>query len=353
MSINKKRYSDIDFFRGLAIIVLIFIHVSLYNQRSPYFLWNFSYFAIPLFVFSSGYVLLKKYKKFTSTKDFFSFLKKRFKRLLLPYYLYLFFNFLLTYIFTTVNKEEEIIALPLNREEILGQILLLGNPYINWFVVLFLSLALFFPFLTLIIRKRKTFLSTFYLIMAITILLVFKRPSIELKSLKFLLFIPWLLPFLFAYFYDAFRKSGLKRFTLMLVFFILFTTQGYLLQTNHLSTVLRDNQYPPNFYYFSYGFFWLFLLSLIFDLDLFKERPVTKFFAYFSRHSYSLFFIHYLTIQFFFYQPGRVLSQLFNNDLVTSFLLFIYITSVSVLINGFINRATYFFQLLILNRRKD
>jgi len=106
---NRKRYKDwviligvmrewiseIDGLRGVAILAVIVIHsVANFSQIdtiNKLLILNlvidvFSHFAVPLFIFISGYVLSSKYQQVTIT-----YYIKRIKSVVLPYITFSFF----------------------------------------------------------------------------------------------------------------------------------------------------------------------------------------------------------------------------------------------------------------------
>src|SRR5690348_699826 len=84
----QKRLVEIDLLRGLAMLVMIFLHTSVYffsNGSYVAWLWNWGHFAVPVFIFCSVFLFFYKSQKFS-----FSYLKKRLWRLLFPYYIFVF-----------------------------------------------------------------------------------------------------------------------------------------------------------------------------------------------------------------------------------------------------------------------
>src|SRR3989344_6980157 len=92
----KKRFEDIDFLRGIAIFVIIVTHVyglHLGNARD-FAIWNWLHFVVPGFLFASGFVLnSSSHTNFSSPALVAGWIKKRFIRLLAPYYLYFAIHF--------------------------------------------------------------------------------------------------------------------------------------------------------------------------------------------------------------------------------------------------------------------
>jgi fucose 4-O-acetylase-like acetyltransferase len=79
---TKKKYSHgMDLFKGILIIVGITIHILNNDWRNNFISYLLYSFVMPLFLSVSGYLLNHK---FIETTDISTFLKKYFKKLLLP-----------------------------------------------------------------------------------------------------------------------------------------------------------------------------------------------------------------------------------------------------------------------------
>ncbi|MCJ7655830.1 MAG: acyltransferase, partial [Dehalococcoidia bacterium] len=87
---QKDRDLSFDAFRGLAIIAVVAIHSWIYPTTG---VWNLFFivtyrqllnFAVPAFIFISGYWISKKPIK--SLEDYKTFLIRRLPRVLIPYF---------------------------------------------------------------------------------------------------------------------------------------------------------------------------------------------------------------------------------------------------------------------------
>lgn len=146
-----KHILEIDFLRGFAILAVIAIHTTAAFTDVPYIdslvITNividvFSQFAVPLFIFISGFVLYLKYNGKYSLKHFY---KNRFLRIIPPYL-----------IFTTIY----LFYLPLGYAlvygnvpvypsilEIVSAFLFAGGYFHLWFFLIIIELYLFYPLL--------------------------------------------------------------------------------------------------------------------------------------------------------------------------------------------------------------
>lgn len=312
-----ERNQLIDNLRGFSILVIILTHTTAFfpSDKIAYTLWNLSHFAVPIFLFCSAYLFLQK----SSDKPphFFSYLKKRVVRLLVPYYIYLFF-FLIALFFVSPHV--------VSFTYIWQSILLIGGTDINWLVLLFLYITVLLPFFTWALKHSK-FLFWFYFALALGsnyLLLFYQFPV----SYKFVMWLPWSTMFYFTWFYIKYEN---KKNILSLIFLLtlsMFISSHIVQSQLHHSTVLIHNKYPPNVFYLSYGVSILLLLSF-FHKYIFSNKFVIKTVHFFSKFSYSLFFLHYIILTVFsvFIQTLHIHWFLFFSSVLvfTIFLQYFYI----------------------------
>ncbi|MDD4620297.1 MAG: acyltransferase [Methanosarcina sp.] len=108
---QTKRIEEIDYLRGFAILAVVAIHTSANFTKIQnvnllltinVIIDVFSHFAVPLFIFISGFVLSIKYKGQFSQKIF---LQKRAKSILLPYIIFSTLYLLYRISFSAINNE--------------------------------------------------------------------------------------------------------------------------------------------------------------------------------------------------------------------------------------------------------
>src|SRR5436190_12590337 len=174
----KKRFLEIDDMRGLAIFAMILIHTNWYfiTDKLVFYLWDLSQFAVPVFIFCSAYIYFKRGDKGMG----FSYLNKRFLRLLIPYYFFVFIFFLELFIFEPAK---------LNGAYIIQSLLLIGGIDINWLILLFLQLTFLMPLLAFLMEKKKIF---FYLYTFLSIVLSFLIVFISVPfNYKYIMWFMW------------------------------------------------------------------------------------------------------------------------------------------------------------------
>ncbi|MCC7555391.1 MAG: acyltransferase [Methanoculleus marisnigri] len=147
-------FREVGYLRGFAALAVIAVHVSMNFTRIPemsllelldVFVYVAAHFAVPVFVFISGWVLAARYSGDYSLRGFY---RRRARTILLPY---LFFTAL--YLMVTVEGTIGFAGVPAPGRVV--EALLLGTAaYHLWFFVLIIQLYLLFP---LIVRGYDRF----------------------------------------------------------------------------------------------------------------------------------------------------------------------------------------------------
>ncbi len=178
MDQERNNHSGIDILRGIAIIAVIVLHVCGQSARigridSTMILFravfSFSQFAVPLFIFISGFTLSMRYERGFSLKDFY---KNRFKNIIPPYII-----FSLIYM-----------SFPLNPFKITAGILyssaiklLSAAAFIHlWYIILIVEIYFFYPAIRRLAGKYKESLFHFVILSIIVqIVWIFLRSFIS------------------------------------------------------------------------------------------------------------------------------------------------------------------------------
>jgi peptidoglycan/LPS O-acetylase OafA/YrhL len=282
-----KRNQLIDSLRGFSMIVIIFTHATAFfpSDRFVSTLWNWSNFAVPIFIFCSVYLFLQKNSG--QSLQFLTYLKKRFFRLLLPYYIFLPF-FLLILFF--VSSEA------ITFKYLWQSVLVIGGVDINWLVLLFIYITLILPFFVWSRKKSPLLFWTFFVIsLSSAVYLLFNKIDLPYK---FIMWLPWSLMLYFTWFYSKFEHNKKIILGVFVVSCLIFGLSFSVLSTMQQSTILVHNKYPPNLLYLSYGVAVLLGLILI-EKYIFAQKMLLKIVNFFSRYSYSIYFLHYLLLTLF------------------------------------------------------
>jgi len=309
----KTRYPEIDLLRGLAMVAMILIHTTVFYVSNPvaFFLWNYSQWAVPAFIYCSGYIYFLK-----NNVNYFS--KKRFLRLLIPYWIFLPFFFLVLLI--TYPKQ-------LTIHYIFQSIFLTGGVQINWMVLLFLQFAVLLPILNWMHKQKTLFWIYSLLAIGSSILFLFWKFPFDWRIIMWL---PWSVVLLFSFFYI---KKGKKNVILIILIFslIFYLFSLFILHSKGHSTHFYDNKYPPNLLIISFGMVAISGFYIILE----KGRlPFSSILLFLSKNSYSVYFIHYLILTLF--MPW--VDKLRN----VWFLLFFLVFIPTVLVQKLINKITGF-----------
>ena len=252
-----SRDTVIDSLRGFAMIAMILIHTTAYHLGNPIaaFLWNYSQFAVQIFVFCSMYLFIKKndFSTFTG-KDLLTYYKKyipkRIFRLVLPYYIFLPFYLALQFLMNGKFPSVSYVAQSLT---------LTGGVDINWLVLLFLQITILSPLCLFIAQKFvyiKRLIVVFIIFFLILSIPVFIR--IQFPDYRWIMSIGWMYYFFFTYnlIYPAtaFIKN-ISRYTIIL------SSVGVILGVFFpIYAHLYNQKYPPDLFFILYGVIWITLL---------------------------------------------------------------------------------------------
>jgi surface polysaccharide O-acyltransferase-like enzyme len=148
MSYRRENYfSEFNVLRAFAILAVISIHVSAYLSKMPeithltmaYMAVDvFSQFAVPLFIFISGFVLYNKYPESVEITPFY---KKRFSSVVPQYLVFSSFYLIISY-FGSIALQKSI---DFGYQNVICQYLTGGCFYHLWFFVVIIQLYLLYP----------------------------------------------------------------------------------------------------------------------------------------------------------------------------------------------------------------
>lgn len=288
----KERFAYIDFLRAFSILGVIAIHTLSFSltNKTNFFLWNSLQFIVAAFVFCSGFVHGHYASKFNSSANTFSWFKKRAIRILMPFYIYFCVHFFLFILFPTFFTH---FGFQKNTPYIFGSIFLYGGINAGWLPLLFLELTLLTPFFFFL---RKKHLLLLYLAGSLAITFVGTLWFFPYSLYRETMWISWSLIFLLGLFSQKLRHSTRIFLGLAIGCGLLFLILFSLWPSLHHSLNFTDNKYPPNLYYLSFAVAGTSLFFII-SKNVVKYIPQWMY-EYVSKKSYSLFFIHYIVLDF-------------------------------------------------------
>ncbi len=338
---ERKRFDEIDVLRAFGIIGVIIVHILTYNLGNPLskFLWNNFQFVVVSFVFCSGFVLSSIYRNgFTDPFKTISWYKKRFIRLIIPFWIYLIAHYLLWIIFPNYFQG---LGLRMDLSYILKSAIFVGGTNYNWLPLLFLQLTFLFPFFKNWIHKKQ--ILYVYLIGAGFITFLFTFLRFPYDHYRLVMWIPWSLVLLLAMYIshkankDEKASDTNKRYFLIgLIFFVLFLG----LYNNNLdlakSLNFYDHKYPTDFYYLTFGIALTCFSLLIARFRFWQMQFLKNIYFFISNNSYQIFFIHYILLDLV-----LVLAK-HNVFLKNPFIQFSIISSISIVMVIILNKIVTF-----------
>lgn len=322
---KPSRFEEIDVLRGIAVFAMILIHVNYFyiSQKIPFILWNYSQFAVPVFIFCSSYLFFVK-----SSSLSLNYLKKRFSRLLIPYWIFLSLFIPLVYL----NEPGKV-----SINYVLSSILGIGGVDISWLVLLFLIFTILFPLIKSLEKNKILFFAFSLISFIVSLVLVFFSFPL---NYKFIMWVPWSLVILFSIFFIKFEAKKWFFPSIIIVSFVLYLVLGFVLANLNHNLSFVNNKYPPNLYLLSFGFFAITLLFWLAKLKVFK--PLSSGISFLSLNSYNIYFIHYFILYF---------VRIFAKNLPW-YGIFLLVLASSVLVQIFINEVSVAKKTLLIKTFK-
>ena len=319
------RYFHIDFLRAVSILGMCAIHVYAYRMGSPFdnFFWNWMNFVVVGFIFCSGYVLFAKYGDVLKHKGIFGWYKKRIIRLLVPYYVFLACYVALVALLPSFFHGFD---LELNPLFLLQSVFLLeGGLGVSWLPLLFIELMVLFPILGYMWKHRKKWLYV-YVGVALMSAIFFTLYLFPYAHYRLVMWLPWSLVIVFSFY--AFMRdekySPLRNYiSYSIIFGLLFGLLYSMWGQFDRSYLLTKNKYPPNVYFLLYATFGSSVVLALSYVKIFSWGYVKRFILFTSLVSYTLFFVHFIVLDF-------ALTTGFFVDMKSPFLLTIVVIVISL-----------------------
>lgn len=283
----KQRLPELDDLRGISIIVMILIHTNAYllGNKWAYNSREISQFAVVAFIFCSAYLSLLK--PYPTLVELGSYIWKRAKRLLIPFYI--FFTLYLGFMTLALNKK-------FSMSYIFKSYTLTGGIDFNWMVLLFVELMLVTPLIQYLYAKSKVGLYIYSFIALVSSIIFLKYTP--LSYYRSIMWLPWSLVIVYTLYFDKLWNNKKLFFAITVLFGLIFigSQQLILLPLRH-SFSMYANKYPPNLYHISYSIFAVNIIYYLSRKQLFASSLVQGVINFFSVNSYTIFFIHILVIE--------------------------------------------------------
>lgn len=256
-----KRDKNIDYLRTFAMMLVIIIHVlyfgEFFDNEYVNIIKSFFLFEMPLFFFITG-----ASNELSKSKNYFEFVCKRFKRILIPYWIFAFVFSILSIIKFSVESKISLIKgiciflswiLPLDMQK--TSISYITNTI--WFIPVYLSIILIVPLLKKIKKSSKKFEFIFVLLIIFFITALFKMGWIQ----NFTFYTFW--TYIGLFYYDIKDLLKQKKLNIYLIISIIlgFITM-ILLFFNGQSLDMQINKFPPNIMFFVFSIITMSLIIL-------------------------------------------------------------------------------------------
>lgn len=166
---KHNNFKEIEILRGIAILAVIILHVCGRSENMNHedltriifrTIFALSQFAVPLFIFLSGFTLTARYENNFSIKKFY---RDRFKNIIPPYII-----FSLIYMSFAINPDQ------ITSQVLYSSVIKLftATAFIHlWYIGLISQIYLFYPAIRMTIEKHKDHI--FYLLLISVALQVF------------------------------------------------------------------------------------------------------------------------------------------------------------------------------------
>ncbi len=286
----QSRFFHIDFLRAIAILGVMITHSLALFLGTPIInlTWNYLHFVVVGFVFCSGYVMESSFERAGADSHLSKWYKKRFLRLYLPFAVYVIVFMLIK----GINSPRFL----------LSSLSFVGGVDVGWLTLLFLQLSLLTPLYIHILKSDKVTKVFIVVLVIFSIISLFYRIPSSYSLIT--AWLPWSLIFILGSLLAKYKKlrdipvrfyllTGLAAFA------------GWIILNQTLINLrepltLTLHKYPPDIYYFLYGITinsWL-LADIRYRKNLAKiiVKPMT----FLSKHSYNLFFINLIVLNFLF-----------------------------------------------------
>ncbi|MBP1934987.1 acyltransferase family protein [Ammoniphilus resinae] len=324
--VSIERDKKVDILRALALLGIIIAHIN-----PPTILLQLRSFDVPLMALLMGtsFYLTNKDRKI----NYFSYINKRFKRLIIPTWQFLTMFFILFFIISLIRSE----AFYFGIEQIIRSYILLDGIGYVWIIQVFVAVAFFNPLILEVSQKIKN--NSIYILFLIAVYFVY----LGLIQISNLLTGP--IGVLFEHFvlytiaYGLIAAIGIRikqmskkeilaiAIILLGVFIILMFVYDFKLT--------GTAKYPPTMYYISYALCVIFGLYLLLGLRRIFKLFDNKFIYFLSNDSMWIYLWHIIPI--YLIELFGSSMPIINANFVTRF---IFVFVIACLLTNIQNKLT-------------
>lgn len=283
---KNKRNTKIDILRAFAMICIVIAHAK--PNPIIFELRNFDVIMIVIIMGASFY-LSSQNKKL----NFVDYVIKRFKRLILPTWVFLTIFFIFFYIISLFTHHKYF-----SFFQIIESYKLLGGIGYVWIMKVFFLVALTSPFILRFSNKIKSDITYFILlslIYALYYLLYLQLPNISppINTYYNLILLEGLGYSIVTAIGIRLLSLNQKSFNILVVIItiiLIINAIYYQFETTQL------HKYPPLIYYISYGTLITFISYRLLDIKFIHDKLNNIFMHFISKHSLWLYFWHIIPI---------------------------------------------------------
>lgn len=276
----KVRRIDIDILRVIGLLCIILAHVN--PPKKIFILRNFD---VVLMIIISSYLGIISFKKI----GYLQYIKKRFKRLVVPTWIFLVIFFIIAYIFNLCI---------INKKILFDSFSLMSGIGYVWVIRIYFIISILIPICKKLIDTKSTkfiVLSTIILYFIYEILYyygIFNNITIE-NLLAYI--IPCYTLIILSYY--IFKINNKKKVLITFISFIIFISLTiYFYRTTNTLMNIQEYKYPFRIYYLSYGVFVSSFLILCLTNDKLCNILNNKIISFLSYNSLWIYLWHILII---------------------------------------------------------
>lgn len=325
---KNKRIGEVDYLRRFAVLAVIAIHTSSNSQilnLNLLLIVNliidvFSHFAVPLFIFISGFVLSLNYRGLFSQKTFY---KKRAKSILPQYIIFSILYLLLNIIISEIHGNLEYPSI----KTVIFYFLTAGSSYHLWYFSLIIQFYLFYPYIIKIYEKFVGNYETIFIFLALIaqqlwivikmIAINYINSSTHFSSLTYFISIYFVDRAFFSYIfyfilgiylcrnYEYVTDKVFQNKKWIIVTIVVFTGAISALQINGIIKYGSYRSIPQSYFlvsnlldsiYFPLIFSMLSIISLNIHTNKYKYSKYLNVFSLIGKYSFGIYLIHVLYI---------------------------------------------------------
>lgn len=334
--ISKQRNTQIDAYRAIILIhIVCFVHVFTWYGLLPEVVRSMLLFEMPAIFFIAGASQRLKSRKENTIQT----IKNRIKRVLIPFYIFLFLLYIFLYLFTFVlpNEPNGILHIDITKfksYDIIKTLLTGGCEHIpfygyTWFISCYMIVLCSLPIQRFLLKRIPgwIYMSIFFLLSALLTNIHFPLGEYEIKNIPVYNFF-----FIAGYLYYRNYKSSVLYIIWFVSFAITFIGFAY-----KIMMPMQSHKFPADIYFLIFSTVALSTLSLL--LRKIKIPYDCKILKIWNIRGYNI----YLYQVFTFYIVTRFILPLLDG-ISNEVILFLILSFTVFALSTVMSYATYFYE---------